>query len=186
MTLLDRIQAIDGNAVPVQADRRAVLLGIEGDDGVVGYIEVTDVADLPGSAAAGTVVSIYGDWTEPPEAQLAVYSEDLAVQIVEYLVTQQPEGTDWVAWASQRIDDEGPDLARDADPIPPGWRPEPDPALAVQWQDSAPDMDYDEWLAAEIGIQLELLEDVPEDDYAGRAASYCYLVDITEEIRRRA
>ena len=163
MTLLDRIQNIDGNALPVAADRRSVLLGIEGEDATLGYLMV-----CPDEVAGGVAITVYDfdTWQHngAPEALLHVDTDDAAVNAVEYLVTCQPEGTDWCAWACQRIADDGADIGINA-------APDPDPDLAAQWQDSAPDMDYDDWLIAEIDIQTELLDDIPDDDQASLDAT---------------
>ena len=62
---------------------------------------------------------------------------------------------------------------------------QPHPELAIQWQDSAPDMDYDEWLVAEVEVQRELLDDVPEGDLDALCAATDYILLIITEIQFR-
>jgi hypothetical protein len=57
--------------------------------------------------------------------------------------------------------------------------------LDLQWQDSAPEMDYFDWLQAEVGIQLELVDDYdPGVDPDGLRHHYAYIMEIIVEIRR--
>jgi hypothetical protein len=53
--------------------------------------------------------------------------------------------------------------------------------LQLEWQRAAPQMEYLEWLRAEIPIQLELLED--EDDPSALVGAYGYIADISREIQ---
>lgn len=40
------------------------------------------------------------------------------VDVVRYLLAAQPEGTDWAAWATQRLEDEGEACGRDVEQLP--------------------------------------------------------------------
>jgi hypothetical protein len=69
-----------------------------------GYIIVT-----PDDLEPGYLVGIYTTegWTELGETcgSIIVASADDAVALVDYLTENQPEGTDWAAWAAQRCAD---------------------------------------------------------------------------------
>jgi hypothetical protein len=60
----------------------------------------------------------------------------------------------------------------------------PNRELVAQWQDSAPSMRYEDWLQAEVGIQRELWDDIPEGDYDAMIATLEYLLEIIGEIIR--
>lgn len=61
------------------------------------------------SEGTGYAVGIYGsDFAaeEDPYTVVDVSAERVAA-VVLYLATEQPEGTEWCAWAAQRLDDDG-------------------------------------------------------------------------------
>lgn len=50
-------------------------------------------------------IGVYADLTYEWDAVLYATGADQAISAVEYLTEEQPEGTDWAAWAAQRVTD---------------------------------------------------------------------------------
>ena len=119
-TLLARIRELVPSAESFNRGR----LGTEdeaeylhGDDGIVVITEDRHADD-------GSVLYLLGLYSlaqwNGDEDGATTFVEDVtaeqAATIVGYLATWQPEETDWLAWAAQRLDDEGPTLGADAYP----------------------------------------------------------------------
>lgn len=75
-----------------------------------GALVVTDEGDC------GLILGVYTleamrDGTDDVVYLSGIPDVDTAVRICAYLANETPEGVDWHAWASQRIDDDGLALA---------------------------------------------------------------------------